>query len=240
MPFAAVAASAAGALVTAGVGALTSKKQSGAVQGGADAANALSEKTIQEARDSSARDRAVYQPYVDYGGTGLGRYSDLLGINGADAATAARQGFQASPGYQYQLEQGLRAVDAGAASRGMLRSGATIKAEQTLGANLANQDFGNYLGRLNNLAGVGLQAAGGQADTTRTFNALLGSQSSGQQQTTVGAAQNQASIYGNTGQQIGDALGGAVKNGLYAYANGGFGGGGGGYTSAFDGAGIGF
>jgi hypothetical protein len=45
--------------------------------------------------------------------------------------------FQSSPGYQFQLEQGLRAVDAGASAKGMLRSGAT-QAEQKFGHGLAN------------------------------------------------------------------------------------------------------
>ena len=44
--------------------------------------------------------------------------ADLLGLNGQPAADAAMAKFQSRPGYQLQLGQGLRAVDAGAAARG--------------------------------------------------------------------------------------------------------------------------
>ena len=72
--------------------------------------------------------------------------------------------FQASPGYQFQLGQGLRAVDAGASAQGFDRSGAALKAEQTFGQGLAASDFGNYWNRLQQLSGSGLDAAEGIAN----------------------------------------------------------------------------
>ena len=126
MPFGPVAAAVAGGVASAGVGALLSGKQSS--QAATGASNA----------------QANLQPFVTPGVNALNQSSDLLGLNGPDAATKAMSTYQTSPGYQFQMDQGLRAVDAGAAGKGILRSGATLKAEQTFGQGLADSDFGNY------------------------------------------------------------------------------------------------
>ncbi len=225
MPFglSAGAVAAIGAGVSAAGTIAGSLLQKGSVDSAAAQANGLSEKTIQEARGNYDRDRATYQPFVDSGTGATTRSADLLGLNGADAAASGMAGFQASPGYGYALGEGLKGVDHAAASNGLLRSGATLKAEQTLGANLANQDFGAYMGRLNTLSGTGLQAASGQANSTSTFNALMSGQSSGQQQTTVGQGVNDASIYGNAASGLVNAAGVANKagafNGLFGNGN---------------------
>ena len=123
--------------------------------------------------------------------------------------------FQASPGYAYQVQQGLRGVDAGAASQGILRSGATIKAEETLGSNLANQDFGNYWNRLQQLSGNGLTAATGIA------NAATGG-ASNIAQTDASAANAQSSIYGNVASSLGGSANQLLSNkGFQSYFAGG-------------------
>ena len=209
----------AGVAVAAGSAIAGAVGSSGAVDSGASAANALSQQAIDKGT-------SYYQPYMDAGTGALKQQNDLLGLNGADAAAGAMGTFQASPGYQYQVQQGLRGVDAGAAASGMLRSGATLKAEQTLGNNLANQDFGNYYNRLTGLSTQGLQATQG------TVN-LLSGQSTGQQNTLTSAAGNDASIFGNTAQGLQNAAGLANKNGLFGTtgASG---------TTTFDGAGGGY
>lgn len=146
---------------------------------------------------------AVLAPYSETGVKSNTATADLLGLNGKDAATTAMGNFTASPGYQYSVDQGLRAVDAGASAKGMLRSGATLKAEQELGNNLANQDFGNYISRLNSLSNYGITAAGGQASTDTS------------------AAGQQASIYGNEVSNISNAVGGGITNSLTSAGTGG-------------------
>ena len=239
MPFAAVGGAVASAAVSAGIGALTSKGQSSAISGGVEQANALSEKTIQEARDNYATDRANAQPFLNVGTTGANQLGSILGLNGADAAAEAQKTFTQSPGYQFAFDQGSRAVDASAAAKGMLRSGAQIKAQQQFGTGLANQEFGNYLTRLNSLAGIGLQGASLGNQSTATFNNLLTGQSSNQQSTITSGAGQEASIYGNAGKALGDAAGGLAKNYLYDTALGGAGNGGG-VSSVWNGAGGGY
>lgn len=145
----AVGAAAAGALASGVIGAVGSKiaggKQSGDISQGQQQAN------------------AVLGPYSTTGTQADTQSANLLGLNGQPAADAAMKTFQASPGYGYQVSEALRGVDAGAAARGTLVSGSTIKGEETQASNLANQDFGNYMQRLNSLSNFGITAAGGQA-----------------------------------------------------------------------------
>ena len=197
---------AAGSAIAKGVG------QSGDVSAGAAQANALSQQAINTATTNYNNDRANAQPFITQGTGAVGRLGDLLGLNGQAAADSGMAAFQASPGYGYQVQQGLRAVDAGAASQGMLNSGATIKAEQTLGSNLTNQDYGNYLGRLNTLAGIGVQGSALDNQSTGTLNTLLSGQTTNQVNTTNTAATNNASIYGNTLGSLSNTAGGFLNS----------------------------
>ena len=92
------------------------------------------------------------------------------------------------------------AIDNGAASTGTLRSGNTIRAEETLGSNLANQDFSNYCNRLSGLATSGLTATNalGQAGLS-SANQIASTDTS--------AATAQANIAGNTSSTIGKDIG---------------------------------
>lgn len=172
----AIAGGVASAAVGSGISALSGSGQSGAISTGQQQAN------------------AVLAPYSNTGVQANTQTANLLGLNGQPAADAAMSTFQSSPGYQYQLSQGLKAVDAGAAATGMLRSGSTMQAEQTLGNNLASQDFGNYVSRLNGLSNYGITAASGQSSTDTS------------------AAGQQASIYGNTANGLSSAAGGVLGN----------------------------
>lgn len=74
------------------------------------------------------------------------------------ARASAMQGFYQDPGYQFQMNEGIKALDRSASSRGLVRSGAQEKAIARYGQGLAEQSFGNYVNRLANLAGVGQTA----------------------------------------------------------------------------------
>lgn len=73
------------------------------------------------------------------------------------------RGYESSPWYDFQLEQGQQAIDGSAAARGNLFSGATLQAQQQMGQGLASADYGSYLSRLTGLSGMGQAAAAGQA-----------------------------------------------------------------------------
>jgi hypothetical protein len=161
-------------------GLISSKMQSDTAERGQDAAQAQ----FQQQRADTAPWRAA-------GEQALPATADLLGLNGPQAATAAMGNFTTSPGYQFQLQEGLRAIDAGAAHEGMLRSGAVLKAEQKYGQDLANQDFGTYYNRLFQLSNLGGNVAvGGATNAAGSASAALG------------GATAQNSILGNTAQGL--------------------------------------
>lgn len=78
--------------------------------------------------------------------------------------------FRNTPGYQFGLDQGNRSIQASAAARGGLLSGATLKAMQRYGNDYADQQgFTPYMNRIAAAAGIGqvnpvsnLQSAGNQ------------------------------------------------------------------------------
>ena len=179
-----------GAGVSGGLGLLGSAGQASATR----AAQQQAQQQFQQQRQDLA-------PYREAGLAPLKAQGDLLGLNGQPAADAAMANFQSSPGYQFQLDQGLRAVDAGAAASGMLRSGAALKAEQTFGQGLANTDFTNYYNRLMGLSTLGANAAAGGAQTAQ-----------GAASAALGGGTAQSSIYGNAASSLGATVNGLFQN----------------------------
>jgi hypothetical protein len=155
----------------------------------------------------------LLSPYIQQGQRALQMTGDLSGANGVDAGNAALANFQKSPGYQFALDQGLQAVDAGAAARGMLVSGQTRAAEMKYGQGLASQDFASYYNRLSGLASQGLQASNqagsnimqGAAGQSAVDRALAGNETSyGAAQSTLdtGRAAGLGSLYTGLGGQV--------------------------------------
>lgn len=116
-----------------------------------------------ETKSANALNQAVsnYDPYLAAGKSATNMYSDALGLNGTSGNATATSAFQASPGYQFSLDQGTQAALRGASAAGMLTSGNTLTALTQYGTGLANQEYGSWLDRLNGLSGQGLSAANG-------------------------------------------------------------------------------
>lgn len=95
------------------------------------------------------------------GATTLGL--DALGVNGPEGNTRATQAFQAGPGYQYAVDQSLDAINRKAAALGIAAGGNTLAALSDRAGNMANQEYGSWLDRLNGYVSPELQATGGQA-----------------------------------------------------------------------------
>lgn len=99
--------------------------------------------------------------------------ANALGLNGPAGTAAAQQAFQAGPGYQFQLEQGLDAVARGANAAGMLASGNMLREAQTYGQGLANQEYNNWLNNLRQRESLYAPLAGRQADAVQTMGQNL-------------------------------------------------------------------
>jgi hypothetical protein len=148
-----------------------------------DASNALqqgakqAQSTIKQGQDASQQflnnewssTQQNQQPYLDLGSTSAHNLSGLLS-QGFSAPTAAQA--EATPGYQFALQQGTRAIDQNAAANGTLLSGNTGVALQNYGQGLASttyqQTYNNalqsYLANLHGLMG-GAQLGQNSAST---------------------------------------------------------------------------
>lgn len=111
-----------------------------------------------------------YAPLASTANAGYNQYANAMGLNGASGNAAALTGFQNNPGYQFQVNQGINAVDRGAASRGALSSGGTVAQEQSTASNIANQGWNSYLSNLGQYNQLAPQIAG----ATSTINQNLG------------------------------------------------------------------
>ena len=67
--------------------------------------------------------------------------------------------FKQTPGYQFRLSEGIRALDRSASARGKLHSGGYGRALVGYGQGVASDEFGTWANRLTSLAGVGQTAA---------------------------------------------------------------------------------
>lgn len=94
---------------------------------------------------------------------GSGAYGDAAGINGADGYTRARTNFQTDPAYQFQMDQGLQALQRTHAAGGSLASGGADADTLKFSQGLADQSYGNYLSRLAPYLQQQQNAAGGIA-----------------------------------------------------------------------------
>ncbi len=107
---------------------------------------------------------------------GTQQYGNALGLNGAAGNQQALQGFQNNPGYQFQLQQGLGAVQAEQQRMGQGQSGNQMLALQNYGQGLANQSWQQYLQNLQPYLGAQQSAAQGiGAVNTGLGSALMGS-----------------------------------------------------------------
>ena len=70
------------------------------------------------------------------------------------------------PGYEFRFNEGMRALEGGAAARGGLLSGGMVKKSIRYGQGIASNEYGNVYNRISNIAGLGqvaTSASGGYA-----------------------------------------------------------------------------
>jgi hypothetical protein len=124
------------------------------------------------------------------------------------------QGFEASPGYAFMRYQGTRAIDSSAAARGMIRSGATLKAQDAFGQGIAAQEYGTYLNRLASMAGVGQTSSAQTGALGVSTGGQIGANTmaagAGSANALMAGGAARGSAYQNMGNQIGNFAGNAL------------------------------
>lgn len=208
-----VAAAAIGAV---GAG-LAAKSSSNAQKSAANAVQQSNDAATAEQRRQYDLSRADNAPWLAAGQNALGQ---LTALNSGDLS-----GFNASPDYNFRLNEQNRSLAARNSALGIQDSGAAQKAALKYSGNLASGEFSNYANRLSALAGVGQTAASqNQALGTNYANAITGiNQSTGQALSS--SYQNQGAINSGLFQNIA-GIGAGLANGYGTQWGGNSGGGG--------------
>ncbi len=114
-------------------------------------------------------------------------------------------GFIASPDYQFNLAEGQNAVDRSAAARSGLLSGRAVKEGQRVATGIASREYGSYVQRLMQQAGLGAQGVSTSAGAGLTTAANIGDAS-------MAAGNARASSYLGAGESVNNAVQGGVAN----------------------------
>lgn len=132
----------------------------------ADAQKDASDAQIALQREIYDNQTKRFRPYNRAGRNALSAYEFELGLGDKPKGY---QGFEATPGYDFRLQQGMDAVQGSAAASGGLFSGRSMKALNDYGQGMASQEYGNYLNRLGGMVDSGQGAAGLQATAGANF-----------------------------------------------------------------------
>jgi hypothetical protein len=250
------------ALIGAGISAVGSIA-SGVM--GANAADKAAKTQANAAAESTALQREMFDKQVELqapfragGLTAQNRLMTLLGLtptttdgasglnidpNSADYGKYARDfgmsDYQADPGYAFRLKEGMKALDAQAAARGGLISGAALKAANRYGQDYASNEYTNAFNRyqtnrsnqlqpLQSLMGAGQTATNATGNAAGAYGAAAGSNA-------LAAGNALASGQIGSANAWNNAFGGAAK----AFNSSTYGGGGGGGGYGYNGVGSG-
>ena len=144
--------------------------------------------------------KANSQPFINNGTSASNQQAALLGLGGdATAANNAFTKYLGSSGYNFQLNQGLNAVNNNYATRGALDSGAALKAMNDYAQGQASNSFQTYFGNLNGVANTGLSATNALAGIGTNVSAQIASNNN-----------NAATAQGNAAIAKGNAFSGAL------------------------------
>lgn len=148
----------------------------------------------------AARDKIIgrLQPYMDFGGEGRDELAMRLGLGGDETnplygslmKTFTGADLENTPGYEFGLSQGSRALNNSAGARGNLLSGAALKAAERFGQDYAGTQFqaaydrdntdknriANFLG---NVATIGQNATNSANDTQYNASVQYGANTMG-------------------------------------------------------------
>lgn len=218
----------------------TTKAQAGMTQAVGDANTGIQ----QSVTDATGKLQGVYDtstaainPYQQLGQTGVSALADYMKPGGAGTAQFSfnPSDLQNEPGYQFQLQQGMKALQNSRAAMGGLQSGGTVKSLMDFNQGLAGTSYQNAynraantfqmnrtntLGGLMGLANLGMsanqQAIGvGENYGNNTANMLMQGGLA-----TSGNTMSGAQFNGNTGMQGMQIAGNALTGGANAQAAG--------------------
>ena len=213
------------AVVGAGSSIIAGNKAASAQKQAAETASAASERAtqaqIEEQRRQYDQTRADYAPYRETGYKALDTLAGLYGVGPEKIDPTAA--LEATPGYQFNLAEGLKAIDRSNSARGALNSGGADKARMRYAQGVASNTYENFASRLAQLAGVGQAATGstaaGGANGANNISGAFGADGVNQGNDAMGSGNARASSFANTGSAINNGVSNLAS--LYLYQKGG-------------------
>lgn len=149
-----------------------------------------------------------FNPYAETGGRAFNLLADSYGVNGAGGNQNAVGAFQATPGFQYSVDQSSDALARHAASLGTAGGGNVMAAISDRAGQAANQEYGNWRSGLRDLGQTSFAAVGQQAGLQKGVGDLFANQG-----TATG------NLYQQNAGRLSDIYTGTAAQGANALAN---------------------
>lgn len=165
-------------------------------------------------KETLAAQTALVEPYVAAGKNALAEYQKM-----APYQSFGMRQFQADPGYNFRMSEGIKALERSAAARGLLQSGGTLKGIQQYGQNLASEEYQNAFSRYlterearmnpySYLTGIGQAAAAGQSANIGSTGAALADIATQRGNIQAARSMGTANAFGDALSNIGTAAAG--------------------------------
>jgi hypothetical protein len=122
------------------------------------------EKALAQQLQTTQKATDTFNPLTSTIAPVAGGLENLLGVGPQGSAGMLSQ-LQATPGYQFALDQGLQATQSGFAAQGLAKSGAALKGAANYAEGLAGTTYQNMVSNFMNGGTLGLNAATQQAGT---------------------------------------------------------------------------
>jgi hypothetical protein len=220
-----ISATVGAAVVGAGASLIGGSQQAKASKDAAKSQAKATKATIKQQERALERQIGLQEPFRQTGVNALADYGTASQYTPFGMAQ-----FQADPGYQFRMSEGLKALERSAASRGILQSGGTLKDITRFGQDAASQEYQNAFQRylterqaklqpLEYRIGLGQAAASGQAANVGSTATNVGGLMTSLGDIRAAGTMGQANAYNNMLSNIsGLATQGANAYGQYQAA----------------------
>lgn len=165
--------------------------------------------------------KGYYDPYINAGKSAIPGYQDIMSQLLKDPTQIMKmlgQGYQKSPGYDWNLQQGENAITNASAAGGMLGTPQHQQQAGQLATNLASQDYNQYMQNIMKMFGMGAEGTSGLIDQGGKMSSDLASNIA---QALAGQAQLKYASQANENQYNGQNAGGGFGDLMGMFGSGG-------------------
>lgn len=195
-------------LIAAGIGA------AGSILGGVFGADGAKSAARTQARSADAAQefqREMFetqrQDYAPWRRQGRNALMALRGELGLGAMPAGYAGFQETPGYDFEMSEGMRALESRLAAMGLTNSGVGMRTRQEYGQGLASRNYANHIARLQSMAGIGQSATNALAGLGSQYAGNMGNLAMASGAARAGGIANAANAWGSAFEGVAGAAG---------------------------------